>query len=170
MRGGLGLSAARLRLKRRLRRSGSGMLRAARRPRTPSETGVRGLVPTYRHKGRRGLSPGGHLGLGPGGGGGMGGGWRSRCLCVGGGDRRWSRGVRCGSGFLVPSHSFFCGACLVPGCHTVQGTLRPLWLAYLLMKVIWRPHHLWVGGVRAPTGQRISDPALFPETLVVCVL
>lgn len=79
-------------------------------------------------------------------------------------------GVLCGSGFLVPSHSFFCGACLVPGCHTVQGTLRPLRLAYLLMKVVWRPHHLWVGGCVNPQARELMTLLCFrrPKGCVSC--
>lgn len=145
------------------------MLRAARRPRTPSDTGgATGQSPHTGTKGGAGCHPevtSGWAGAGEAGWAEDGG--AAATASVVETDARL--GVPSGSGFLVPSHSFFCGACLVPGCHTMQGTLRPLRLAYLLMKVIWRPHHLWVGGVRAPTGQRINDPALFPETQGACV-
>lgn len=98
----------------------------------------------------------------------MGGGWRSRCRCVGGGDARLGGAV----------WQWFSG----PEPLLLLWCLSRAWLSHCARHTETSPVGLFInesrmaassfvgGGLREPTGPRINDPALFPETQGVCVL
>lgn len=98
----------------------------------------------------------------------MGGGWRSRCLRVGGGDRRASRGHGVAVVFwsrATPSFVVLVSCLVVTLCKAMVCT-------GLLTSESRLAASSSMGGGRVctPTGQRINDPALFSETQGVCVL